>query len=1228
MPQVKDSGDCDDDAPSDFDDSHCFVSESEFDKTHHDTQEKYDESYKETEQSVASEEQEEEEGQEKEEEANGEDEDTTNYEMNVDDSSESDPYTSAEEDKNDDDIQLEIDTEPRNQPEESVGNEKKKTDANSKKASDKSSFPFACTQCDKEYDCNRDLKNHVHRIHNPLISKVVFGKDFEKNDYKETCEKCKEVFRQPVKFRTHRPCNPLFTRLPGQVKGEIKVKCQFKECKITPGIGWYGEHLCKVHYKDTDFRYRCKHCVKTFWDENPVILHVANNHLTEEYVCHVEGCGQNFANATRLRQHKTIAHDPSFNPREDTSMQDIHYIKHKFKKKCTDCNRIFTHPSIFRIHDPCYQLVADDGSGLIYQCPDNLCQMRFTKSFNLATHVSQVHVKGSDFRYECKYCNLRALHNTKIIYHLNKKHGIRSEKDHAINVVKKNKNLSSTPVPLDPTLLLHRQRNHPGIKTPGKEQGTELKETLFTSKQIPEDILKNSKATVSAKKEKVERLTTNLTKPFSVSSITGKPEATASDHSVDSQDMLRKSQHKVGRSSERTSTITSERGVERFPANVTSSTQTQSRKLSTDSKKILVSQDSRTSAVGKPHLPPTKSFNSPDVVTLDSSSDDSSSCFPENLTERPTDLRLKRQESVSSVTKHINSNVNPSRVRSSDNTVLRQSQETVDFDQMVLEGSLITVQVTSQSIQAPTVIVTQSRSLPSSTTDHPTVASIPVEDGLGDVFKRLVNNDLTAKRVGETQPATSSNHNPFITKLIFYKKCKNCHKDFDDHLNYYVHDPCYGRFKATRRLKTTAPSYLLKCTLGCDFKPTSLKGLQEHIFRHFDYKPFVCLVCNDKFYSKEFGEQHYLSKHKLDSTSTATSARDDGLEVDQHFKSRGFLRNCNCCNRPFVNHLEFLVHDPCYGQYKQGKTTKDKLLYCLHKGCDFLCTSLVVLQEHFNEVHFRFPAFYCIHCPEKMFVNRKECQCHYNQFHRTKNNNVSSNSAPGLQSIDECNLFAQHDVDYRRMPAVDASSAAVEATRTQMLERSSDKTSSSSLELNKSTSRTRRSNSKERSVKRKRRRSRSPPSRRDSRQSSPRRYRSRSPERNCSFSKIVCCIKLPQDPCIKCNERHSFPTSNRTHHPCIRDTTKYIYDKETCTRKFRCEVCKKEFKILEDLGRHESMEHYRAEDVAFQCSLCLSMYLTQEEVFTHIRADHRDENPRNIEVLSLEEYTQRQLQRK
>ena len=1214
----EDSGDDFDDGLSDFEDSPCFVSEYEFQESS--VGDDYDEegiSYQIGESSRQSFE-----GQDQEDDENGleeedeeddeisndrnEDEDS-NHDTISDSEEESDPYTSDEED-------------------EVTGVRKKTTKprvgdtSNNKSKAFKGRFAFPCDQCDKGYYSLGDLKGHIHRFHNPMTAKVEAGKDYTKNVYEENCSKCHKVFYDPIENRTHHSCYAFPQRI--KVKGRNKFKCPEPGCKVNtePNIQRFGEHLCRTHYKETDFNFLCSYCPKTFWEEGSAVLHVVNYHL-DNYDC--EECGQKFPTGVTLSVHKTKKHNRGYRPDEDTSLENIAYIKHKFCKRCKDCDRIFTHPPIFRTHDPCfsrtkYFLTDPDSvaSGLRYQC--HLCDMKFSKIYVLAIHVSGVHIK--DFRYECKYCGKRVIDRRTIAEHLARKHGIVSRKDISMSedfcsgknnqakkpVGEEGKSLSSTPVSLKPTSI-RKHRIHPGIKEPELKKQPEANEaSTSTPMQMPIEMF-NIKC---PKTEVPKTLKINL---LPKRNSTEMPEEAAEKHAVDVMTPSVSHQKQPGQSS-----VQLEREVKVFD---------------------IVPQDPRI----KPRLPPaqSKSSDSPAITPFDSSSNGSLSSVSATLTERPTDPRLRRQESASSLP---TTQMNLPRITSSDNPFYRRRQETVDWNKMVLERTSVTAQVSGPV----TTIGTQNRNQPlllSGPGDHRRTALTSTVDIQQNMKEVKVNDDWVITRINDTHSkSSSSNCHSFIKERSFFDRCERCQEVFNDALNFYVHDPCYGTYPASRGLRTTCPPFICSFT-GCTFKTNYLKELQHHMMIHFKYKGYRCSICDEDFYLPEDGEKHYNRRHRLDSSSTMTLAVNSFSDIQQHFKLRDFYRYCSKCSVLFTEHLKFLVHDPCYSACpgSRGRRTTDTLLCCTVWSCDFKTKDLNVLQNHANDLHFKFAAYSCIHCPATTFLNISQCREHYDQRHARLNTDSNGFEWKAVDEWvpNEGQRSSPADVKPRN---IEHKPMKIETLGSKPRDRSPDKRSRSPRGSRRSPSHSRRS--REKSVDRKRRKSRSPTSRHDSH----RRHRSRSRERKSSHShssrssrdnrekrrrsrspsNTVCCIELPKkEPCLRCNERHSFPTSVRTHYPCFMYTENYIYDKETCERRFRCGVCQKDYKSLEDLGVHESTDHYWMEDVAFQCSICFRKFFTDKKVMTHMRSSHPKQCSKgDIEVVPLDQYTQRQFKLK
>ena len=388
-------------------------------------------------------------------------------------------------------------------------------------------------------------------------------------------------------------------------------------------------------------------------------------------------------------------------------------------------------------------------------------------------------------------------------------------------------------------------------------------------------------------------------------------------------------------------------------------------------------------------------------------------------------------------------------------------------------------------------------------------------------------------------------------------------------------------------------------------------------------------------------------QHVMDSSLNLANEllSDKWRERNERFYVFQCNRRCPKCHSTFTRPEIFSIHDPCYGTYPNsfGKLTTDSLLRCSFHLCLFETNCLDILRDHVRG-HFPVRLIQCKRCLER-FRNYAEADQHYLMRHPFEQPvarpSVTQSGTP-VYELDYAvvrpepprtpPLPSSQDLDLRHhLNARERNDGPSVKWRDFKLMKEDEKPRrhrhySSDLRRSQSPSRDRyrRSRSRERRKSPEKRRSPDHRRRNDSRS-----RRSRSPvhrrsERDTRREAFI--VSLPKkDPCPTCNERHSYPTSNRTHYPCFMQTKYYIYDRETDSRLFQCRVedCLQKFKTIELLGEHETSSHYSEEDAQFMCSVCKLKLLKELSTFNHIRNCHRTNFKILSKVLTFKEFEEK-----
>ena len=292
-----------------------------------------------------------------------------------------------------------------------------------------------------------------------------------KLDFEQTCVSCLKTFEVPMEFRCHAPCNGRFEKVYDSEEDQEKIKCW--SCgDLCGSIEEMGLHMSMTHFSDNDFLFQCLLCNHRFIFESHFDNHYdkQHDHRREEWRFHDSNIRstrspdlssvQSVQADTEYIQdvditfytqdlHFEATTNPSQEPersnaslKQEVSLNDLgedplevhlknteeledkageeqDYYKLEYSRKCYNCQRIFTQPPAFRVHEPCFQF-DEDSSGQV-RC--DVCGQVMTKE-ELPFHVSQVHWNKFDSCYVCMYCKERFFDRIDIGMHLFTEHKV------------------------------------------------------------------------------------------------------------------------------------------------------------------------------------------------------------------------------------------------------------------------------------------------------------------------------------------------------------------------------------------------------------------------------------------------------------------------------------------------------------------------------------------------------------------------------------------------------------------------------------------------------------------------------------------------------------------------------------------------------------------------------------------------------------------------------------
>ncbi|XP_061164641.1 zinc finger Y-chromosomal protein 1-like [Saccostrea echinata] len=253
-----------------------------------------------------------------------------------------------------------------------------------------------CTQCDREFVSEWEMKNHMRGKHKML---GVFD-----------CDTCTRKFNTAIQYKTHK-----------------------KECT--------EDNPMPIESEESEEKpFTCNYCLFKFKSEDQLITH-KELHSIMEFKC--DECGKVFPEGYRLRNHKRDAHDKSKHFSCDicgkvfTSTRYLHRhrvcVHKQTESVCRVCAKLFPTKEELRLH---IKTVHEETDSLTcgvcrkkfpslrdldahrpehygYQC--DTCGKKFQKLIKLREHV---HSHTGNYPYYCDFCRKGFLHMHALETHL------------------------------------------------------------------------------------------------------------------------------------------------------------------------------------------------------------------------------------------------------------------------------------------------------------------------------------------------------------------------------------------------------------------------------------------------------------------------------------------------------------------------------------------------------------------------------------------------------------------------------------------------------------------------------------------------------------------------------------------------------------------------------------------------------------------------------------------
>ena len=319
-------------------------------------------------------------------------------------------------------------------------------------------FKVECTDCDKKFRNNGDMKDHYARHHdlNPVKKhecshcdkKFIKKGELTSHTRSHTgekpfkCNNCELSFSGASNLRTHEIayCVASTKELqftchlcPSKFNAKIKLQTHINNhkaqkshicniCNFSTKLKHnLDKHLKAVHLKDTQFD--CPSCGKVFYDQYDMKKHrlAYCNNINRDFDFTCDKCQRKFDAKIKLQKHMHIAHpslskvykcnlcEMTFNrdPLLRAHRKNIHETCSRKRHTCLNCHKDFSSSTNLKIHIKYHDNVK-------VQCPkcDNVYSERSMKE-----HLLRKHSLDFEKKHICQLCGKKFITNQEFVTH-------------------------------------------------------------------------------------------------------------------------------------------------------------------------------------------------------------------------------------------------------------------------------------------------------------------------------------------------------------------------------------------------------------------------------------------------------------------------------------------------------------------------------------------------------------------------------------------------------------------------------------------------------------------------------------------------------------------------------------------------------------------------------------------------------------------------------------------
>ncbi|XP_026035774.1 general transcription factor IIIA, b [Astatotilapia calliptera] len=214
-----------------------------------------------------------------------------------------------------------------------------------------------------------------------------------------SCESCDKSFCTRYQLTRHELSH----------SGEKPHKCLADGCsEAFVRNASLKNHMARVHQQQ-EKRFQCDHqgCEKEFNKRNQLKAHQCEHQESLPFHCSLTGCTREFLTLKKLKHHEKI-HEGYPCETEGCPFQGktwSNYLKHRKEHKdkvlCGQCNKLFSNFWFLRLHE----LRVHSGEKRMFPCPKEGCEKKFTRRFNLESHVLGDHEGKKPFSCAVPGCN-------------------------------------------------------------------------------------------------------------------------------------------------------------------------------------------------------------------------------------------------------------------------------------------------------------------------------------------------------------------------------------------------------------------------------------------------------------------------------------------------------------------------------------------------------------------------------------------------------------------------------------------------------------------------------------------------------------------------------------------------------------------------------------------------------------------------------------------------------